>query len=463
MEAIRHDETHITPVSNRTRQASITPATARSRLRQGRFLLGLAWILAGGVFLSPAAAEDLQEEQFKQNVTEEPEGPRFVIPPQPEREYLDAIDLVESERGPYATALSDLYLGLGESLLQKGDYEEARDAFNRGVMVLRVNSGPNSPEQTNHLYLIANIETILGERKAADDILQNIYFINSNFYGENSPEMLPVLKRMYEWYMVTRPLGSDDVRFADYERAIELTEKMANLSNALNGPGHADTVVAYRRLGQAHFQTVRHLMSEGVSVEAYELVSSGTLQTPGVVVVSVRKHFVAGRKAFERYLESLQQDESKTALDYAEALAEMGDWHLAFEKYRTARHLYEEAYHVLAESEDYAGLAENFMDRPRPAHYLADQPGFFADPAAEFRDDSLDISMTVTSLGDVRYVEILNAPEGMSEDYLGQIKRQLRGTPFRPALKGGEVVTTEGFILQYAIEPQAVDPEERTS
>jgi hypothetical protein len=67
---------------------------------------------------------------------------------------------------------------------------------------------------------------------------------------------------------------------------------------------------------------------------------------------------------------------------------------------------------------------------------------------------NLDISMTVTNLGSVRYVEVLNAPQGLSKNDLGNIKRRVRGILFRPAVKEGEVVTIKDFIWQYAIAPQ---------
>ena len=72
----------------------------------------------------------------------------------------------------------------------------------------------------------------------------------------------------------------------------------------------------------------------------------------------------------------------------------------------------------------------------------------------DLQDLSVDVSMTVTSYGDVRYVEVLDPPEGLTENHVGQIKRQVRQVPFRPALKAGEVVTTKDFIWQYAIATQ---------
>ncbi|MBT8064906.1 MAG: hypothetical protein KJN94_07785, partial [Gammaproteobacteria bacterium] len=58
-----------------------------------------------------------------------------------------------------------------------------------------------------------------------------------------------------------------------------------------------------------------------------------------------------------------------------------------------------------------------------------------------------------TSYGQVRNVELLNAPDGLEEDALQEITKQVQLTPFRPALKQGEVVTTREFIWRYQIVP----------
>lgn len=429
-------------MSQHTGQTGTTRTTALFGMRQPHLAAALGCLLAALLFVAGAAAQDDQ--------------PGYVSPRNSANNYLDAIDRIEADYGPYATELSDLYLGLGQTLLTNGEFEKAKDAFHRGVMVLRVNSGPNSPEQTNHLYLIANVETLLGETRAADDILHNIYFINAQHYGATSPEMLPVLDRMYTWYQLTRPPASDLADYADYERIVELTEKMVGVCEVSKGLGHPDTTAAYRRLGEAHFQAVRYLMGQGMAMtlDAYVAVSSRTLESASAVKVSVGKHYDAGRKAYKTYLESLAANGSTTPPEFAEALADMGDWYLVLEKSRRARGLYQEAYQVLAQSEEYAELAASHMNQPRPVHFAYPQPSLPEDAPVELLELNLDISMTVTSFGDVRYVEVLNAPEDISEDDLGAIIRGVRETPFRPAMKEGQVVTTKDFIWQYAIVPQ---------
>jgi tetratricopeptide (TPR) repeat protein len=431
------------PVNDHIKQAMIAPTTPLLGLRQRQPLLGLGCILAGLFFLNPALGQE--------------EGVGYISPREPAHEYLDALDRIEAEHGPYATELSDLYLGLGQTLMDSQEYEKARDAFHRGVMVVRVNSGPNSPEQTNHLYLLAYLETLLGDSNTADEVLQNIHFINSSYYGEDNPEMLPVLERMYQWYLVMRPLGTEVSEFEDYERAIKLTEEMVQVSESAKGKNHPDTALAYRRAGEAQFQMVRHMTGLGMTMtrERYVLLASGNIHPWSVGSEPVHKYFRAGSRAFMKYLESLLANESTTPLEYAEALADLGDWFMVFEKSRRSKALYEQGYQILAQSEGYAELADSFMSRPKPMHFIGNlQPGVIEDAPTELTKISFDISMTVTSQGNVRYVEVLNPPEGVSEKDIRVIKMQVGETPFRPAMKEGEVVTTKDYIWQFAIASQ---------
>ena len=428
------------PVTNHSKQAKTASTTPLFGLLQRQSMISLGCVLAGLYFLDPALGQEANLGH--------------ISPSETANEYLEAIDRIEADYGPYAVELSDMYMGLGQTLVNSKDYEQARDAFNRGVMVSRVNSGPNSPEQTNQLYMLANIEVMLGEMNEADEILHNIYFINSNYHGENSPEMLPVLERIYEWYQLRRPLGSVLSKYRDYDRTIKLTEEMADVSEVVKGKNHPDTALAYKRYAEAEFQMVRHLTGLGMTVtrEDYVLATSGSMHPQGLGGDYVDEHNDDGRKAYKKYLSSLEANPSTTRLEYAMALADLGDWYLVFDRRRKSRSLYEAAYEVLAQSEEQPELAEEFMSDPKPMHFITNlQPGFLGDTPVELKEINLEISMTVTSMGSVRYIEILNAPEDMLEDDLWQIKKLVQETPFRPAVQKGEVVTTKDYLWNYVI------------
>lgn len=405
---------------------------------------------------------------FQEAPSEPEQAPQFVIPEDPTRQWLDAIDRIEEEFGPYDTELSELYLGLGEAFLHAGEYEEARDAYHRGVMVMRVNTGPNSPEQTGLLYLIANIETVLENPDQANAIIENIQFINTQYYGEGSPELLPVYQRMHHWYQTVQPLDVDVSEYQDYRRIIDMTEEMIALNEAAHGPQSPQTATAYRHFAEAHFQALRFDMNREDWVDPRIVVGMDTpfRSEPGYSETSPRRHYIEGRRAFMTYLDMMETDRSKSPLDYANALADLGDWSLLFEKFRAARRLYEQAQQVLANNPEFADLANGYLAQPKPMYFTNTLPPPVAGATLEPDTMSIDVSMTVTRAGSVRYVEILNPPEDLTEDDLRDIERELRDTPFRPRVVGGKTVTTEQFIWPYVIRtatPAAAPTEERTS
>ena len=130
----------------------------------------------------------------------------------------------------------------------------------------------------------------------------------------------------------------------------------------------------------------------------------------------------------------------------------LGDWYMVFDRSRRSRNLYEEAYAVLARNPEYAEQARAFMNQPAPMHFIPrPEPGFVDKAPVPVKEMDPEISMTVTSQGSVRDIEILNAPEDMLEDDLWQIKKQVQETPFRPAMQDGEVVTTKDYVWNYQI------------
>lgn len=378
----------------------------------------------------------------------------YVSPVDPVETYLEEIDNVEADFGPYALELADLYIGLGQTLIEAGEYERARDAYHRGVLVQRVNHGPNSPEQTNHLYLLANLETLVGENESADKVLNNIYFANMKHYGEDSAEMLPVLKRIFEWYAVARPLGTELVDYGDYARNIDITEEIVRVSELVHGETHPLTATAYRRLGEANFQTVMYFTGQtfGPSSDNYITVSTSSMMPGEMETISVGDFYSEGRQAFKKYREALLADESLTPSELANELAKIGDWYMMIDKFSKSVDHYEEGYQTLAAHEEYADQALEYMRLPEPMHFV-DAPIVLipAEVPADLLGNSIEVSMTVTNFGSLRDIEILNVPIGVSSSDLKKIRQQVLKIPFRPAMREGEVVTVKQFRWQYVV------------
>lgn len=367
-------------------------------------------------------------------------------------QYLVAIDRTEARTSAYSTELADLYLGLGQSLLEQHDFEEAKEAFQQGMQIVRVNYGLNSPEQSNYLYAIANIESQLGNRKEVDQVMENIYLINARNYGEQSPEMIPVLDRMLGWFMNHRPLEHEDSRFADMERAELLAARKAEIVEAHLGLGHPETTAVYRQVGQISWQTARYVLSQGMSVEKGLIVAVGSPpQNPNARAISIKSLVANGEAAFAKAAASVNQDENSTALEKAEAISQLGDWNLAFGRRRTAGDYYEQAHRLLLEDPNYRHYADEYFDVPTPVRFLQQdlQP---VDPGAAATAGTLAINMTITEGGRPLDVDIPNPPEAFPADHVRLMKRMVSEMRFRPRLVNGTPEKIENFNFQLALD-----------
>jgi len=379
----------------------------------------------------------------------------YVSPVDEVTEYLRTIDQTEAYTNAYSTELADLYLGLGQSLMERREYEKAKAAFQQGMQIVRVNYGLNSPEQSNYMYAIANIESQLGNRKAVDQVMDNIYLINARNYGEKSPEMIPVLDRMLGWYMGHRPLEHEDSRFADMERAELLAGKKAEIVEATYGLDDRETTRVYRQVGQISWQTARYVLSQGMSIEKGLVVAVGSPpQNPNARAISVKALVSNGEAAFAKVAASVNKDESRTPLEKAEAVSQLGDWNLAFGRRRTAGNYYEQAHRILADDPKFSHYADKYFGVPTPVRFMQEElvP---VDPGTVMTSTTLAVNMTVTEGGRPLDVEIIDAPESFPPDHVRLMKRMVSDMRFRPRLVDGEPEKIENFVWHLPLD----DPE----
>ena len=140
---------------------------------------------------------------FVSQITVAQNLPTEVTQSDPVSDYLEAIETAEAELSAYSVELSDLYFGLGQSHFSKREYERARQAYQRGMQIERVNYGLDSISQSPYLLSIAETESYLGNWDQSHNALENLYQLNAKAYGETDPRMLPVLDELLDWYMAT--------------------------------------------------------------------------------------------------------------------------------------------------------------------------------------------------------------------------------------------------------------------
>jgi tetratricopeptide (TPR) repeat protein len=383
----------------------------------------------------------------------------YVPLPDPVGDYLNAIERAESLSSAYSEELSDLYLGLGRSHLERQEFEQARSAFLRGMQVLRVNYGLNSTEQTNFLFPIADIESLQGNFGAADEVLQNIYLINARNFGTDNPELMPVLNRMLVWYEQRHRMLPPENRYSNMVKVERLTAKIASLVETEKGLSHPDTAAIYRKVGQMHYFMASHLNRYGYSDDEGLAFTTWSQLNSNALPPTMRTHYNLGTAAFTKFVDSVREDENRSALERADAVAQLADWHMVFDKTQTASDTYREAFGILQEEMPKEGLTEEYFGTPKPLHFMTSDAFGTKDSAAEEQTpDNVEVSMTVTRVGRIRDIEIINSPDFLDEDQLQKAERNLSAYRFRPRVVAGEPEATEAFIWHFPVKRNKVSP-----
>jgi tetratricopeptide (TPR) repeat protein len=403
----------------------------------------------------------------------------------PVSDYLEAIDTAESELSAYSLELSDLYLGLGKSHLSKQEYVRARQAFQRGMQIERVNFGLNSLSQTPYLMSIAEAESFLGNWDESEKALENLYLINTQAYGARDPRMLPVLDELLDWYLDTYSDRSTNGGYKNLVISEKLGTRMQSILDQTNDLSDPAAPQMYRKLSHLHYFIASHIKKHGEPSESGFTFNAAS--TASSSKSTSHMHYRRGKLALQKVVEALELQEGTSARDQANAIAELGDWYLVFGQRASANHAYKLAYDFLGDSEQPEELQEalfgsakliEFTDHSSktspfikavskaeapveetPVEKLpiekppAEEP--FSDELAEQKaldekslkqkpldqqpldKQPMEISMAITSNGVPRNIEIINPPEDLDKNVRRTIFKDIRAQRYRPKLVAG--------------------------
>jgi len=455
---------------------------------------------------SPVINEEAVSDLAELPVTDEQTTNRieeFVAREDAVNYYLDAIDDAEAASGAYSTDLAELYQGLGNSMLEQQHLEDAKEAFQQVIQIVRVNYGLDSPLQSDYLFQVANIEHITGENKAANELLDTIYSINAGHYGKFDPGILPVLRQLLAWYEKNRPIDTKPVNYSDIRKSTQLYSQFARITENDKGIGNPETTAIYRDIGQTQWRTVKFLLGKGVHIQSGDPWSEGTVSGE----VFVNAHVRVAQEAFTKVAVSVAKDPERSLLEVAEALAQLGDWILVSGKRRAFAEIYEDAYQLIVQNSDSTALADEYFSQPvlprfmnrqlipvgqdppnailnsnpvsRPLsdslQAVADQDRELTSPATleegETVADSqtlaepmagnaalpnekqiITMAMTLTEYGRPIKVKVVNHPPQLTDDFVKKVKRQFSSTRFRPRLENGIPVKVNNFTWNIPME-----------
>lgn len=367
----------------------------------------------------------------------EPERARSLVDA---REFLlaieaaeSAIDAIERDSHRYDMALAGPLVALGDALAQVGDNGGALGAYGRAVQVMRVNSGLHHPDQVDVIYREAAVHVAAGDYAAANARHEYAYDILLRSYGAASPELLPGMFALADWYLTTYDIFSARGLF-------EHAEKVAR------GGGRANSARLRALRGiAATYRAERFPPGHVNAIEAPRTGFSRDQRWASTVAVNA---FGRGERALIEVVNAVREHPDATPAHVAGAMLELGDWFIMFEKQSRAEALYRRAWELLEEE---PGMRRVLFGQPTPLYLPLPRPpkrpeGSTGPP----RDGVVELSVDVGKNGQVGRIDTLRSePEGKMDF---RVRRAARRARYRPVFEDVGPLPSDDIRIVYEFE-----------
>lgn len=424
-----------------------THRATRSRAAPASPIRWLAWLtLAVAAASAPAAAAP--EATAAERETVGGAAARIAA-----GEPLAAINMVEGVIGAielranrYHPALTEPLMVLGDALAQVGDTEGAFGAYDRALHVARVNHGLHHPSQVRAVYRQARLLAKQGDHRGANGRHEYAYGVLLRSYGGDHPALLPGLFVLADWYMQ---------RFNIFS-ARDLYEHATTVAGAHLDAGHPARVRALRSVAATYRNErfppfyVRRREERGT------LGSYTGFQYRSTASQSVNS-FARGERALIEVVNIVQERGDAPPEVLAQAMLELADWFLMFEKYRRATSLYHRVWELMAED---AQLRTRTFAAPTPLYLpLPRDPGKPDGSAATPREGIVELAVEVDERGFASGLTTLRSEPKDLMDF--RVRRAVKRARYRPAFDGEtpqastDVRVTHTFVYYPANGDQA--------
>ncbi|MFK7912573.1 MAG: TonB family protein [Pseudomonadales bacterium] len=356
------------------------------------------------------------------------------------------IAAVERDSHRYDHALAEPLLIRGDIRFGLGDYPGALDDYARSVHVRRVNSGLHHPDQIDAVYREASALKQIGELQAASSREEYAYEVLRNHHGAYSPKILPGLYHLAQWHTRTNNPFAARRLFAQAKLIIESTEDdmSPNLIKPLKG-----LALTHRMERFPLYYFSRRPENQSTFTAAPEMYRGNEPLT--------LNNFPSGERALKRIVRILETKAETEPVPLAEAIIDLGDWNMLFEKFNTASQYYQHAELLLAQAHSEASQA--VFDKPVMLHFP--NPGNPKAPPQALRREPqtgyVTINYSITARGTVANLETVDSfPKGLMDF---RVRKSLRAARFRPPMMDGTLTTAsdQTFRHEYRYYPSLRD------
>ncbi|HEY5646694.1 MAG TPA: energy transducer TonB, partial [Pseudomonadales bacterium] len=312
----------------------------------------------------------------------------------------------------------------------EGNYPGALDSFGRAIHLERVSSGLVSAAQVEIVYREADVYRTLGDLEAANEREEYAYHVLQSAHDPYSQELLPGLFHLARWYERTHNVFA--ARYL-YERATDVL--------IANGKGlELEAIPAWQGVART-YRLERFPPIYIDSTDSSAMTPSATVPTYASISIN---NFPAGERALQTIIQIHRQHNSATP-ELAQAVLDLADWHLLFERTRDAYPLYQLAYDMMKTVEGFP--LQDFFGQPKLIHFPAPNDPPPPEVPESQSEGLVSVRFDVTDRGSPRRLEtVASDPEGMMDF---RVRKSIRAARFRPALMGGVPGETQGYVYTH--------------
>lgn len=340
-------------------------------------------------------------------------------------QITQGLDLMEQRTSPFSSSLINAIMAKGITEFALDNLETALDTYRRAQHITHRQGGVYTEEQLPIVDHLTSTHLRQGKIGSADQQQRFALRVAEQTYGPNSIELVPMLTRLGSYfatrgstYPVSLDLSSNEARMFRselFDDAVAFFERAITIVEQTHGRNDVRLVEALRGLARARM-----------------------LQ---------RTNTTLAEEALERSLAIVESNPDSDLTDRANAMIALGDLYIITGDTRAAE-TYLVAWHLLQENESTRQLASRLFGTPtrvapaqRSVRTLHRQPDN-TDPG-----DPLYVSLeySVTVEGRVQNVKVID--KNVPNDKVRNMREDIRRTRFRPRIKEGEILPTDGLVL----------------
>ncbi|BFM12130.1 hypothetical protein R50072_22830 [Simiduia litorea] len=363
------------------------------------------------------------------------------------RNYLNAIEDIESDYGAYDLQLSQHLFSLGEEYQNLGEHEEAIEVFTRAMHVQRINLGLYDMGQVPILENLIESQIALGEWESANERYQYLYWLHRRNYGSDDPRLLPIINKLSNWHLNAYALNISGGLFYHLINAHNLYQIAADIVSNTYGKNDLRMIDPLKGLTASNYFLATYQIENQNKLS----VANGSMPAKEDERARLQQYIMnsynSGRSAINRMVTVYSNNPDAPPASELQAQVALGDWYLLFGKWHSAVEIYQNTYRKLAANDEHKPLLDTLFHQPVP---LPDLPLIDMGKKSTINTEHFVLAkFDVSAYGRATHIDIIDAfPEDNSR-MQSRVRKALKQAKFRPRFNNGEAVDTEDITHRY--------------